>query len=232
MYLFGKKALYDNLNNSNIEIVYLNKKDDNLVKILNENNIKYSFQINKGLLKKFSKINHQNIIIKLIDNKNSNLDEFLKSRDDKKLTFLLLDSIQDPNNLGSILRTAESFGVNGVIFKKDNQVDITDAVSRISMGAVNNLNIFKVTNLIDAINKLKKHGFWIYSSYISNQSQDFNKIRYSNRTCLVVGNENKGISPLIIKNSDFLIHIKTIGKTQSLNVGVATGILLQKITMQ
>ena len=232
MYLFGKKALYDNLNNSNIEIVYLNKKDDNLVKILNENNIKYSFQINKGLLKKFSKINHQNIIIKLIDNKNSNLDEFLKSRDDKKLTFLLLDSIQDPNNLGSILRTAESFGVNGVIFKKNNQVDITDAVSRISMGAVNNLNIFKVTNLIDAINKLKKHGFWIYSSYISNQSQDFNKIRYSNRTCLVVGNENKGISPLIIKNSDFLIHIKTIGKTQSLNVGVATGILLQKITMQ
>lgn len=232
MYLFGKKALYDNLNNSNIEIVYLNKKDDNLVKILNENNIKYSFQINKGLLKKFSKINHQNIIIKLIDNKNSNLDEFLKSRDDKKLTFLLLDSIQDPNNLGSILRTAESFGVNGVIFKKDNQVDITDAVSRISMGAVNNLNIFKVTNLIDAINKLKKHGFWIYSSYISNQSQDFNKIRYSNCTCLVVGNENKGISPLIIKNSDFLIHIKTIGKTQSLNVGVATGILLQKITMQ
>lgn len=232
MYLFGKKALYDNLNNSNIEIVYLNKKDDSLVKILNENNIKYSFQINKGLLKKFAKINHQNIIIKLIDNKNFNLDEFLKSRDDKKLTFLLLDSIQDPNNLGSILRTAESFGVNGVIFKKDNQVDITDTVSRISMGAVNNLNIFKVTNLIDAINKLKKHGFWIYSSYISNQSQDFNKIRYSNRTCLVVGNENKGISPLIIKNSDFLIHIKTIGKTQSLNVGVATGILLQKITMQ
>ncbi len=232
MYLFGKKALYDNLNNSNIEIVYLNKKDDSLVKILNENNIKYSFQINKGLLKKFSKINHQNIIIKLIDNKNSTLDEFLKSHDDKKLTFLLLDSIQDPNNLGSILRTAESFGVNGVIFKKDNQVDITDTVSRISMGAVNNLNIFKVTNLIDAINKLKKYGFWIYSSYISNQSQDFNKIRYSNRTCLVVGNENKGISSLIIKNSDFLIHIKTIGKTQSLNVGVATGILLQKITMQ
>jgi 23S rRNA (guanosine2251-2'-O)-methyltransferase len=97
------------------------------------------------------------------------------------------------------------------------------------MGAINNLNMFKVTNLSNEIDLLKKNGFWIYSSALSENSEDYNKVKYDKKLVLVVGSENKGVSKIILDKSDFIINIPMCGNVQSLNVSVATGILLSKI---
>jgi 23S rRNA (guanosine2251-2'-O)-methyltransferase len=97
------------------------------------------------------------------------------------------------------------------------------------MGAVNNLNIFREVNLTDALNKLKDKGYWVYSSALSDVSQNYDEIKYDEKTVLVIGNESDGISKRILEQSDFIVKIPMFGNVQSLNVSVATGILLAKI---
>jgi 23S rRNA (guanosine2251-2'-O)-methyltransferase len=97
------------------------------------------------------------------------------------------------------------------------------------MGAIQHLNLIKVSNLSQALEKLKKANYWIYTSCLDSGATDYRKIKYDKKSVLVVGNEENGVSPLIISNSDFLVKIPMLGKIQSLNVSVATGILLSRI---
>lgn len=233
MFLFGKKALLDN-SKLNIRKVYVYKPANDVLHFLKQQKIKFEVLKNPSFFNRFDKkLNHQNIAIELIDKKDLSLKEFLEQNKEKKnLLFLMIDSIEDPQNFGAILRTAEGFGVDGVIYKKNNQVQINDLVAKTSMGAINTLNLFKVTNLVNEINLLKEYGFWIYSSCLDNKSQDYSKIKYDNKSVIVVGNENSGISPIVIKNSDFLIKIRMFGNVQSFNVSVSTGILLSEVRKQ
>ncbi|MCF8259666.1 MAG: 23S rRNA (guanosine(2251)-2'-O)-methyltransferase RlmB [Melioribacteraceae bacterium] len=158
------------------------------------------------------------------------LDQLLKtSKQKSNPLFLMLDSIQDPHNLGAILRTAECFGVDGIILTMYKSVGITSTVEKISAGALSFLKICKVTNLVNAIRELKQNGFWIYGSTLEN-AVDFKTINYSSPSAIVVGNEEKGIRPLVAKNCDQLIKIPMSGNLQSLNVSVATGVLLSHAT--
>ena len=138
----------------------------------------------------------------------------------------MLDSIQDPHNFGAILRTCDAFGVDAVVYKDDNQTQINDFVIKTSMGAINNLNLFKVTNFARAIELLKKSGYWIYASTLNKKAIDNTKVNYNDKTVIIVGNEHSGISKLTEKNSDELITINMYGNVQSLNVSVAAGILI------
>lgn len=144
---------------------------------------------------------------------------------------LLLDSIQDPHNLGAILRTAECAGVSGVIVTTNQSAPITDTVEKISAGAVSHLKICKVNNLVQAIQQLKKEGFWIVGSYL-NESKNYAEVDYKIPLAVVVGNEEKGIRKLVAENCDFLVKIPMKGKIDSLNVSVATGVLLFSILNQ
>jgi len=141
----------------------------------------------------------------------------------------MLDSIEDPMNFGAIIRSAESVGVDALIYKKDGQCQITPAVIKTSAGAISNLNMIKVTNLNDTIAKLKNNGYWVYASCLDSTAHKLQDIKFSGKVCVIVGNENKGISPLVIKNADFKVYIESSGKTQSLNVSAATAILLYTI---
>lgn len=145
---------------------------------------------------------------------------------------LLLDSIQDPHNLGAILRSAECAGVNGVVLTTNQSAPITDTVEKISAGAVSHLKICKVNNMVQTIQLLKKEGFWVFGSHLAHESQNFTKQDYKMPLALVVGNEEKGIRKLVAENCDFLIKIPMMGKIDSLNVSVATGILLFEINRQ
>lgn len=233
MFLFGKKSLFDNAS-QNIKKVYVYKPTNDVLTFLKKQRIKFEILKSPSFFNRFDKkLNHQNIAIELNDKKEISLKDFLNQNKDKKnLLFLMIDSIEDPQNFGAILRTAEGFGVDGVIYKKNNQVQLNELVAKTSMGAINTLNLFKVTNLVNEINLLKEHGFWIYSSCLDDKSQDYSKVKYDNKSVIVVGNENSGISPIVIKNSDFLIKIRMFGNVQSFNVSVSTGILLSEVRKQ
>lgn len=142
---------------------------------------------------------------------------------------LIVDSIQDTHNLGAILRTAECAGVDGIILTKFNSAPINETVMKTSAGAVNHLKICLVGNVVQAIQELKESGFWIIGSTLNN-SKFYDEIDYNFPSALIVGNEEKGMRKLVADQCDFLVKIPMKGKVQSLNVSVATGVLLFSIT--
>lgn len=174
--------------------------------------------------------NTQGVIANITEFSFSSVEEILESCKEKKNPrLLLLDSIQDPQNLGAILRSAECFGVDGVLLTTHQSSPITETVEKTSAGAINHLKIAKVTNLVQEMKFLKENGFWIVGSTLGEKSQDYTSVDYKMPTAIVMGNEEKGIRDLVAKNCDFLVHIPMKGKIQSLNVSVAAGILLAEI---
>ena len=151
-----------------------------------------------------------------------------KSKESTLPLLLLLDSIQDTHNLGAILRSAECAGVDGVIITTNQSAPINEIVEKISAGAVSHLRICKVNNLVRTIEELKKRGFWIVGTHISGE-KNYNQLNYKMPVALVMGNEEKGIRKLVSENCDFLVKIPMRGKIDSLNVSVATGVLLFEI---
>lgn len=141
---------------------------------------------------------------------------------------LVVDEIKDPHNLGAIIRSAEAFGVAGIVMKKDRQVSITPTVMKVATGAQNNILIAQVINLNQALIKLKKAGYWIVSTDLKAEAS-VSSLKYDFKTVVIVGNEHKGVSPLLLKSSDHIVKIPMLGKTNSLNVSVATGIILALI---
>jgi 23S rRNA (guanosine2251-2'-O)-methyltransferase len=160
------------------------------------------------------------------------LDEIiLNSKQSAYPLILILDSIQDPHNLGAILRAADCSGVDGVIVTKHNSAPVNATVSKTSAGATEHVKICIVNNLAQTMQELKDKGFWIAGSSLDN-SKVYTGIDYKIPLALVVGNEERGIRKLTADNCDFLINIPMKGKIQSLNVSVATGILLFEVLRQ
>jgi len=144
---------------------------------------------------------------------------------------LVLDEIQDPHNVGAILRSAECSGVNGVIITKHHSATITSTVTKTSAGATEHLKICQVNNLSQTIDELKEKGFWMVGSSLEN-AKNYTEVDYKIPIALIVGNEEKGIRKLTASKCDFLVKIPMSGKIQSLNVSVATGVLLFEILRQ
>ena len=160
------------------------------------------------------------------------LDDIISnSKNSPSPLILILDSIQDTHNVGAILRTAECSGVNGVIVTKHNSAPINETVVKTSAGATEHVKIAQVNNLANAIDELKENGFWIVGSSLEN-AKPYTEVDYKIPIALIVGNEEKGIRKLTADKCDFLVQILMTGKLQSLNVSVATGILLFEIIRQ
>lgn len=201
-----------------------------LQSLANKNKIKIS-QLSQHKFQQLEKgINSQGVIANIAEFNFSTVEEIIENCKEKKNPrLLLLDSIQDPQNLGAILRSAECFGIDGVLITIHQSAPITETVEKTSAGAINHLKIAKVTNLVQEMKYLKESGFWIVGSTLAENSQDYSSVDYNMPTALVMGNEEKGIRDLVAKNCDFLVHIPMKGKIQSLNVSVAAGILLAEI---
>ena len=149
------------------------------------------------------------------------------ARKDKSL-ILILDEIQDPRNFGAIIRSAEVFKVDLIIIPERNSVRINETVVKTSTGAIEYVDIVKVTNLSDTINKLKKLDYWVYGA-AGEATMNYNEESYPDKAALVLGNEGSGIRKKVREHCDKLIKIPMYGKINSLNVSVATGILLSRI---
>jgi 23S rRNA (guanosine2251-2'-O)-methyltransferase len=144
---------------------------------------------------------------------------------------LILDSIQDTHNVGAILRSADCSGVDGIIITKNNSAPINETVVKTSAGASEHVKITLINNLAQTIDELKQKGFWIVGSYLEG-AKDYTKVDYKVPIAVIVGNEEKGIRKLTADKCDHLVRIPMKGKIQSLNVSVATGVLLFEILRQ
>ena len=236
--IIGRKPVLEALNsNEEIEQVYLLfGQQGNIINAIRVAAKKRGIKCNQIPLERFKTYapsqNAQGVIALKQDFKFSSLDEILS--DAKKSSFpliLILDEIQDPHNVGAILRSAECSGVNGVILTKHQSATITSTVSKTSAGATEHIKICQVNNLSQKIDELIEKGFWIVGSSLEN-AKNYTEVDYKIPIALIVGNEEKGIRKLTASKCDFLVKIPMSGKIQSLNVSVATGILLFEILRQ
>ena len=138
--------------------------------------------------------------------------------------FIILDGIEDPHNLGSIMRTADAAGVHGIIIPKRRAVQLTSTVAKTSTGAIEYVPVCRVTNLVQTVEELKKRGVWVFGTDM--HGTDFRKWSAKGPTALVIGNEGKGIAPLLKKNCDEMLTIPMVGHVQSLNASVAASLLI------
>lgn len=141
---------------------------------------------------------------------------------------IILDELEDPHNLGSIVRTAETCGVHGIIIPKRRNVGVTPTVYKSSVGAVEHVKIAKVTNINSTIDELKEQGIWVYGADIEGKEYSY-EVDFSGPCALIIGSEGRGISKLTLKKCDKLVKIPMIGKINSLNASVAGGIMMYEV---
>jgi 23S rRNA (guanosine2251-2'-O)-methyltransferase len=143
---------------------------------------------------------------------------------------IILDNLEDPHNLGSIMRTAECAGAHGIIIPKRNACGLTDAVAKTSAGAIEYVPCVRVTNLVRTIEELKEMGFWIGACDMG--GQDYYKVDLGGKLALVIGSEGAGISRLVKENCDFTVSIPMVGKITSLNASNAAAVLMYEVRRQ
>ncbi|CUO86563.1 23S rRNA (guanosine(2251)-2'-O)-methyltransferase RlmB [Clostridium disporicum] len=174
--------------------------------------------------------NHQGVIAKVTPFKYSEVTDIINraKRKGEDPFIVILDEIEDPHNLGSIIRTAELCGVHGIIIPKRRNVGVTPTVYKCSAGAIEHMRIAKVTNINATIDQLKEEGIWIYGADIDGKDFSYNT-NFSGACALVIGSEGRGISKLTLKKCDVLVKIPMIGKINSLNASVAGGIMMYEV---
>ncbi|MBA4495869.1 23S rRNA (guanosine(2251)-2'-O)-methyltransferase RlmB [Paenactinomyces guangxiensis] len=174
--------------------------------------------------------NHQGVMAQVAAHRYATVDDLFQRAEEKQEPpfFVLLDGIEDPHNLGSILRTADGAGVHGVIIPKRRAVGLTSAVAKTSAGAMEYVPVARVTNLNRVADELKERGIWLVGSDGS-AKQDYTQVDYSLPLGLVIGNEGQGVSQLMKKKCDFLVKLPMKGRVTSLNASVAAGILMYEV---
>jgi 23S rRNA (guanosine2251-2'-O)-methyltransferase len=236
--IIGRKPVLEAINSGEeIDQVYLlYGQKGGIVDVIRIAAKKRGIKINQIPLEKFKDItDHPNAqgvaALKLTQKFYSVSDIIQASKKNKYPLILILDSIQDPHNVGAIIRTAECSGVDGIIITKHNSAPVNSTVVKTSAGATEHVKIAQVNNLINAFDELKENGFWIVGSSLEN-SKNYTEIDYKMPAAVVVGNEEKGIRRLTAEKCDFLVRIPMKGNIQALNVSVAAGILLFEILRQ
>ena len=212
------KNVFNELDIKNIRKVYLSKnfKDKDIIEFIQKNKIKYVISDPKVMDGKIR--NNQGIIVDINDYEYSNLESI-----DSDFV-IILDHLEDPHNFGAIIRTSEAMGIKHIIIPKDRSVSVNETVMKTSAGALNHVNIIQVPNLVNAINYLKDNGFFVYGAEAD--GVNYKDVDYSDKRCLVIGSEGKGISPVVRKNCDEIISLTMKGHVNSLNASVAAGILI------
>lgn len=157
------------------------------------------------------------------------VDEIVAHPDAKPQAILALDSLQDPHNLGSILRSALAAGFFHVLLTRERSVSVTGTVARTSAGAVAHLKLYQVVNLADALDALKRHGYWMYGTVAEQDAQSLYATDFSGPICVVIGSEGKGLRPLVRKQCDFLVTIPMRAAFNSLNASVAAAVVMFEI---
>lgn len=229
MYVYGKNVVTEILKKQEkIDKIYISEHfHDNFIESAIKNLKISTVILPKKELDKLANGNHQGIIVSVPDYQYCEFQELLK----KENPFLiLLDHLEDPHNLGAIIRTSEAAGVDGIIIPKNRSVSVNATVLKTSAGAAQNMKISMVTNLKQTIEYLKKQGFWIVGTDM--EGTDFVKLDYRGKIAIVIGNEGSGMSRLVKESCDFIASIPMYGEINSLNASVAAGIMIYEAVRQ
>ena len=175
---------------------------------------------------------HQGVVARQTEASVVPLEELLIQDSTGPGRILILDSIQDPRNLGSILRSALAAGFTSVILTRERSAPLTGTVARTSAGAISHLQIARVVNLSDTLKILKEHGFWIYGAVVDRNEESIYSTDFSGRIGLVIGSESKGIRPLVKKQCDHLVTIPMATDFDSLNASVAAALIMFEVVRQ
>lgn len=174
--------------------------------------------------------NHQGVVAQVAAYQYAEIDDLFARAASKKETplFLLLDEIEDPHNLGSIMRTADASGVHGIIIPKRRAVGLTATVAKLSTGAIEHIPVVRVTNMSRTIDELKEKGLWIVGTDAKGK-EDYRQFDGALPLGIVIGSEGKGMGRLVRDKCDFLIRLPMIGHVTSLNASVAAGLLMYEV---
>ena len=219
--IYGRNVVKEALDsNEVIKRAYIYKKfnDKDILYKLIKNNIKIDY-LEKYELDKIESGNHQGIILEVNDYDYASIDEIIDDR-----VVVMLDHLEDPHNLGAIIRTCEAAGVKSIVIPKDRAVKVNSTVIKVSVGAIKNVRIVMVNNLVNTLKELKDNGFWVIGTDM--QGADYRTLDYSGKVVLVIGNEGKGLSRLTRENCDFMARIPMRGEVNSLNASVAAALVI------
>ena len=230
MLVYGRNVCEEYLKkNEKVRKIYLQEgfKDEKLISLIVKSKIEPKI-LTKFELERLANGNHQGIILDVVDFSYADYNDFIN---DNEAFVVILDHLEDPHNLGAIIRTSEAAGVSGIIIPKDRGVTVNSTVIKTSTGAIDNIPVSMVTNLKQTIDDLKKNGFWVVGTALEN-SVDYREIDYSGKIALVIGNEGSGMSRMIFESCDFIAKIPMYGKVNSLNASVASGIMIYEVVRQ
>ena len=231
MLVYGKNVAIEYLRkNKKIKKIWIQDSfnDQTILSLIQKRQIGYK-KCPKIELDRLANGVHQGIILEVEDYQYASLSDFLKNTNDGFL--IILDHIEDPHNLGAIIRTCEAAGVDGIILPKDRSATDNATVLNTSVGTTENVKIAQVTNLVQAIQELKESGYWIVGTDMTN-STDYRKIDYTGKTAIIIGNEGSGMSRLVRESCDFIARIPMYGKVNSLNASVSAGIMIYEVLRQ
>ena len=229
--IYGKNPVIEAIRSKKVLKVFTvnNSNDQKISQLLKENHLQ-SLSISPSEMDKLANGGvHQGIAAELKPYQTVALEEIiLKARKKEKKIIVMLDGIEDPHNLGAILRSADVFEAAGIVLPKHNSVTLNATVAKTSAGAINYVPVAVVNNLNQAIKTLKEEGYWVVSTDGSAQIS-YSSIKYDFPVVVVIGSEGKGVSSLVLKNSDYIVKIPQFGHVNSLNASVAAGILLAEV---
>ncbi|MEH7180881.1 23S rRNA (guanosine(2251)-2'-O)-methyltransferase RlmB [Neobacillus vireti] len=200
-----------------------------LIQLAKEANVIVQY-VPKKKIDQLSDENHQGVLAYVAAYQYAELDDLFTAaeKSNEPPFFLLLDEIEDPHNLGSIMRTADAVGAHGIIIPKRRAVGLTATVAKASTGAIEHIPVVRVTNMARTIDELKERGIWIAGTDASGK-QDYRQMDGTMPLGLVIGSEGKGMGRLIRDKCDFLINLPMAGKVTSLNASVAAAILMYEV---
>ena len=228
--IYGRNPVKEALRSKRVKTVYLLNgfSNNEVLSLVNENHIQPQYKSMKEMDSMCDGV-HQGVAAIIKEYEYFSLDSILeRAKKLERSVLVILDGINDPHNLGAILRCCDVFNVSGVLIPKHNQVPLNATVAKTSAGAINYVPVALVGNLNQTIAKLKEAGYWIVSTDGS-ATIDYQTIKYDFNVALVIGSEGQGVSRLVLNNSDYIVKIPQYGHVNSLNASVAAGILLAKI---
>jgi len=214
MLVYGRNVLKE-LDRKKIKKIYVSSKE--LIPYLKNEKLKFDL-VPKQRLDKMTTGNHQGIVVEIHDYEYYTMDDI-----DSDFV-VILDHLEDPHNFGAIIRTCECAGIKNIIIPKDRSVNVNDTVVKVSVGAIEHVKIIMVSNLVNAINKLKEMNYFVYGADMD--GENYQKLDFSGKKALVIGNEGNGISKIVLNNCDVIVSIPMKGSINSLNASTSAGILI------
>lgn len=231
-YIYGKNTVLEKLKKSHdVEEVLLSKglRLPDIDRLVKEKNVPVRWLEKKQMDRLVFDANHQGVIGRVKEYRYFSIDEIVSSIPETKLPLIvMLDGLEDPHNLGAVLRTCDAIGVDGVIIGKHRSVSLNGTVAKVSTGAIEHVKVAQVTNLRQTLDDLKKRGYWVVGTD-SREATDYRNFACDMPLVLVVGSEGKGISRIVLEACDFRVALPMVGHVTSLNASVATAILLYQI---